>query len=311
MATTFNLTRNEIITRSFNIINAFESNETPSAADFSLASDLLNMMVLHWSAHGIHLFQRRIAYLFPQYNQSKYTIDSNSSDHITDTYYQTTLSADEALGQTVLSVTSTANITVDDHIGIILDDGTIQWSTVASKTSTTVTIDDALTGATAADSIVYNYTTKLDKPLNIHYAFRRDTVDNSDIPMIGLSHSDYWKIPVKEDLGTPIDWYYDVQINDGDFYLWPAPSDVTTIVGFSSDRRCNDFVNATDYPDFPREWLMAIIHNLAVYLSGPYGKFDEVKFWLEPLASKLLSDVTHFDQEEIDLVLSLKPDRRI
>ena len=44
----------------------------------------------------------------------------------------TTLDADEAASQTVLSVTSTSGFANSDNIGIELDDGTRQWTTISS-----------------------------------------------------------------------------------------------------------------------------------------------------------------------------------
>lgn len=301
-AQNFNLTRNQIITRAFNILNAFEANETPSAEDFSFAQDMLNMMVKDWTAQGIHLFQRRTGFIFTQYNQNKYNLEDPSHDHATDTYYQTSISATEAAGQTVLSVTSTTNMTVADQIGIVLDDGTLQWSTISSKTSTTVTIADALTDSATAGNLVYNYTTSLDKPSRIHYAFRRDSLSSTDIPMFMLANSDYWKLPVKENLGIPTQFYYDVQINNVDFYVWPTPSVVTDIIGFSYDKRINDFDSATDYPDFPSEWLRAIVFNLAADMSYAYGKYLESSS-LEAKARMLLENIKAFDQEEANITL--------
>ena len=61
------------------------------------------------------------------------------------------LSADEALGQTVLSVEDTNFVSVGDVVRVQMDDGTTHLSTITVVTSTTVTIadpidDDAATG---------------------------------------------------------------------------------------------------------------------------------------------------------------------
>ena len=62
----------------------------------------------------------------------------------------TTLSGNEAAGQTVLSVTSETGFSSSDFVGITLNDGTQHRTTVASTAVGTITVDDAL--PSAADS---------------------------------------------------------------------------------------------------------------------------------------------------------------
>ena len=62
----------------------------------------------------------------------------------------TTLSTNEASGQTELSVTSESGFSASDHIGIALNDGTQHQTTIASTAAGTITVDDAL--PSAADS---------------------------------------------------------------------------------------------------------------------------------------------------------------
>lgn len=62
----------------------------------------------------------------------------------------TTLSANEAGGQTVISVVDENVWNVNDYVGIELDDGTQHQSRVNAKAAGTITIDDALPSAAAA-----------------------------------------------------------------------------------------------------------------------------------------------------------------
>ncbi len=63
----------------------------------------------------------------------------------------TTLDANEASGQTIISVTATAGFATSDFVGITLNDGTQHQSTIASIVAgVSITIDDAL--PSAADS---------------------------------------------------------------------------------------------------------------------------------------------------------------
>ena len=67
-----------------------------------------------------------------------------------------TISNDEAIGQTVLSVTDAGNFVAADVVEVEQNDGTLLESTVASVDSTnaTITLDDALTVAADAGSRV-------------------------------------------------------------------------------------------------------------------------------------------------------------
>jgi len=70
---------------------------------------------------------------------------------------ETTLDADELAGQTIISVTSTSNMTAGDAIIIFLDDQTSHLSTIASLVENdTVTINDALPSkAASGNKVVY------------------------------------------------------------------------------------------------------------------------------------------------------------
>jgi hypothetical protein len=71
---------------------------------------------------------------------------------------ETTLDADELPGQTVLSVTSTANMTVGDSIKIALDNDEFHLSTISSfSAGDTVTIGTAIPSKAASGNTVYIY----------------------------------------------------------------------------------------------------------------------------------------------------------
>jgi hypothetical protein len=68
---------------------------------------------------------------------------------------RTTLDGAEATGQTTLSVTSTTGIAIGDKVGIMLDSGVMQWSSVVSFVAgDTITVADALTGDAANGNAV-------------------------------------------------------------------------------------------------------------------------------------------------------------
>lgn len=67
----------------------------------------------------------------------------------------TTLSGNEALGQTTLSVTATTNFTVGEPVVIELNSGIFFQTTIASIGAGTITVDDALPSAANSGNLVY------------------------------------------------------------------------------------------------------------------------------------------------------------
>lgn len=145
----FSLDRDTIIKRAMQLVNIININQTARGSDQEYAVDIFQSMIKLWQAEGIQLWNRRQAVLFPAYQDEQYSI-SLTGDHCTNSYINTTLSADEAAAQTVLSVTSSTGMTAADRIGIELDDGTRQWTTIVSvDSSIQITVTAALTGAAA------------------------------------------------------------------------------------------------------------------------------------------------------------------
>lgn len=68
---------------------------------------------------------------------------------------QTTLNANEALGSTALNVVSETGFAAGEHIGIMLDDGSMHMTTVASTAAGVINIDVGLPSAAASGNAVY------------------------------------------------------------------------------------------------------------------------------------------------------------
>lgn len=296
----FNRTRNQIISRSGRIIGATRAGAALSASEVSDFSEALNAMVKRWQATpNMRVWTVMEGTLFPQVDQVKYALGSGSTDHATETYYETAITSDEASGQTILSVDSTTNIAVSDNIGIVVDDGTLHWTTVSSKTSTTVTIASALDDDAAAGNAVFNYTTKLVRPLKIVECRRFDftsDIETSMSPM--LARLDYRALPNKTESGIITQAFYDPQRESlGYLHLWQPPSSVTDLVNFTWHRPIMDFDAADDTPDLPAEWIDAIVYNLALEMATEYKVSDSTYGRVERLAMKYLDDVAGFDRE--------------
>lgn len=298
----FTRTRDQIIGRALRLIGAIKAGETPGAQEVTDANEALNGMVKRWQKKQLHVWSVSEATLFPQVDQARYALSSSSTDHATETYYATEISAAEASGQTVLSVDSTTNMTVADNIGVVVDDGTLHWSTVASKTSTTVTINDALDDSASAGAAVYTYTTKIVRPLAIPAysgAVRRYSIASEQDSPIGppIARMEYQSLPNKAQSGIINQVWYDPGREIGYLYLWNPPTAVTDLIKFTYHRPIMDFDAAGDTPDLPQEWFDALTFNLAVSIAPEYDIPMEKFQQLGIMAAAYLDDVSGDDRE--------------
>ena len=300
----YSLDRDTIIKRAMQLVNIININQTARGADYEYAVDIFQSMIKLWQAEGIQLWNRRQATLFPTYQTNSYQI-STSGANCANSYVDTTLSAAEASGQTVLSITSTTGMTAGDYIGIELDSGTRQWTTIVSvDSSTQATVTAALTGAASSGNTVITYTNKIsDRPLRILDARTVDiSNNNSTIQMENIGYDQYFNIPIKETDGRPINFYYDKLLDAGVLYVFPRPDDVNVLIEFTYHESLEDVDSATNNVDFPVEWTLPLIYGLAAELCVAFGKFEELKT-IRPMAESYKQIVREFDNDEEPLYL--------
>lgn len=287
--------------------------ETLSAEEYNFALRKLNRMVFGWQAYDLHLWLEEEAILFLQQGQVKYTFtDTSSGDNCSNVYVQTVSTANAATSATTITLSTVTGMSVSDNIGIVLDSGLMHWAVISNINTGTkvVTFAAALPSAAASGAVVVSYTTKLFKPLRVLQARRYNYASATDVLMgqgdTGLSRADYFALPYKTSPGTVVEYYYDPKRSSGDFYVWPAPTSATDAVKFTYLRQIDDFVNATDTPDLPREWLEPLVYNLAVRLVPSYGLSNEKYSQLKDLATNSLNLLLTFDTEK--KYLQLQPE---
>jgi len=303
-STNFTNTRNEIVNDALMLLTTYGADETVSAEDSAYACRTLNRMIKAWAAQGVHLWKKDIAYLFLQADQLEYSLKSTSSDHATLSYVETTLSADEAIAQTTISVTSSTGMSAADYVGLENEDGELQWTTINNvPDSTSIVIDDPLTVACEEGAKVYAYTTPLKEPFNV-YSAAKESESGIDTPLNYLSFEDYFQLPDKTAGGIPVSYTYDRQLNDGIIRVWPVPEDVDYIVKLTISRKIEDFDTASNTPDFPQEWLEALVMNLAVKLAPAFGKASGPNYAaLAQSAQNALMTAATFDNEQGSLCM--------
>lgn len=270
----FNQTRNQIIRRAARRVGALRgSGEIMSQAmelDFAGA---LNAMVKQWQAEdGLHVWTVTEGVLFPQVGQTRYALASGGADHATLTYTGTTTTAAASAGATSITVDSITSIADNDHLGIVLDDGTLFWTTVnGAPVGSTVAFDNALTGAVASGNRVYAYTNKLVRPLRIVQARRYGVSDEADADVSVIARLEYQLLPNKAQRGIINQVFYDPQLGTGYLHLYNTPSSVGDLLKFTHWRPIEDFNASGDNPDLPPEWINTLAHNLAVEMAPEYS----------------------------------------
>jgi hypothetical protein len=301
-STDFTLNRDEIIREALDLIGVMGISQDLSNADLESCNRSLNNLIKAWQAQGIHLWSEQEATVFLDTTSESYTL-SSTGDHASDTVVETTLSADEALGQTVLSITDTTGMTAADNVGIELDDGTRQWTTIVSvDSSTQITVTASLTAAAASGNTVYTYTTKLNRPLDvIHVRVRNKS--GTDIELERLGKQDYYRIADKNAGGLPSQYFYDPQRDSGELYVWAVSTVVTNRLKITYRRDLEDFDSAADNPDIPQEWMEALIYNLAVRIAPKFNKTRKIQEVIG-LAEQMKQDLLEWDQDHANLMVA-------
>ena len=276
----FSITRDDIIKTALRIVKALPPDDDPTGLSISVtpaitnAATILNMMVKSWQSDDIGVWLNKELTLFLDTTSDSYTLGTGTTDNLiyTSSLVETALGADMDETDTDLTVDSITGISDSDIIGIQLDDGTMQWSTVnGTPSGTTVVIDDALDDDAAEDNKVFVYTTEtIPRPLDIIEARHRD-INGNDIELFLAGHLDYARFNDKGSTGTPHSIFYDKQIADGVLYVYPISDSSLSRIVMTVKTLVYDFNASTDTAHFPIEWSNALKWGLAAELIADYG----------------------------------------
>lgn len=282
---TYSVTEADIIKDALIEIGHLDPDETPTANDIVTARRKLNMIVKQWTsqldfAPGLKMWTRRTAYLFLQAAQTKYSLGP-SGDHATETYVSTTLSTAEATSSTSIGITSATGMSASDNIGIVLDDGSIHWTTISGAPGATTTIATGLASAASAGNRVFAYTTKMRRPFELLSGVLRDT-DGNDSPIdVNLSLPEYEAIYSKGSEGSPSRLYFEAQRTNAVAYIDCAPEDVTKVIRLPYLSYIEDFSAQANDADFPIEWARPLCLQLANDCSRPFGREPKASLKLD------------------------------
>lgn len=308
--TVLNDQRYDIIADSLMLLGINEAGENIADADMQLGVRWLNRLVKQWETQGIFLNTNEYAVLYMQAGISDYTLGNETlgAAHWAADPIEQALEINAAVGATTLTIDSSVLLTIGDHIGIVGNDGTLQWTTVASKpTISTVTINDALLVASDIGNLVFSYTARPSSgaPLRLIEANILNYVgeQTSSILCPILSFEDMFQLTNRKQLGTLVNISYDKKIDTGIISTWLTPNNCATRLRLHYQRPIFDFTDTTSTQDLPPQYLSALIYNLAVMLAPSYGKSALLQA-LIPMAQSYLTQVETFDQENVSIYFS-------
>ena len=268
----FNLDRDGLIGEAYRYVGATAIGETPTTDELTDGGRTLNLMLKGWQTEGIHLWLNQKVTLYPSYGTKVFSLGSTGGNATPSSgAVKTELAVAGVVTDSTIDVDSITGMTTGDYIGIELDDNTVQWTTInGAPSGVTVTLTTALTGVAAIDNHVYTYTNKIQRPLEIIEA-RRVAASGNQTPLLQYSREEYMGLSNKSSVGTMTQFYYDPQLDNGLFHIWPTNGDVQDTIEMTIKKPIMDFDASTDDGEFPVEWTDAIVMNLAIRVSIKMG----------------------------------------
>lgn len=269
---TYGMNRNEILTEAMRTIGHVGGEETPSNADIASANRSLNLMLQEWQNLHIGLWLNQEVTLFLIADRKYYSLGL-TGDHCTASHTETTLSAAASSGAAYVMLTDTTSLLIGTHVGIELDSGSVQWTTLlASSVGGITTLNAALAGSAASGNSAFTYSTKISRPLEIIEARFFGNNAGTDRPLDLIAKTDYQNLATKDSSGKVTQYAYDPKLTNGRLYVWPVCDDEMDQIRMTVKTPIDKFVSANDDAQFPEEWQPAIIYGLAARLIPKFGK---------------------------------------
>jgi len=249
----------------------------------------LNVLIKHWAVKGFHLWKRERQSISLVASQTDYTLGQKAAGTTTATTANKLVDSgadfvsDVSVGDTIYDLTGGSNTTIS----------AIDSTTILSVASDIFTNGDKyeITSANVA----------MPRPDRILECNRKTIAEGIETTVNPLSLQEYENLPNKSDTGTPVQYFYDPTLNNGTLRLWLTP-DAQAVSEFTIEvvvqSQVNDIDAATDDLDFPQEWYLPLIDNLAYELSKIYGsaRLGELRI-LKNDAQTSLDDAANFDQD--------------
>jgi len=160
---------------------------------------------------------------------------------------------------------------------------------------------------TTSYSVGTGLTVNTAEPLKIYQMYYRNNTSEIDIPINPLTQQQYHFLSSKLQEGTPVQFYYERLNGYGNIHLFLTPDTTfasNNTIYFLYQRPFSDFDSSTDTPDFPQEWIRALIYGLADEMSLDYGIPEKTQDRLKSRAAEYKEEALGFTQEEGSIFFS-------
>jgi hypothetical protein len=308
----FTLTRNEIIRQALLLVSAITPDNSPSADMVSDASKMLNMMVKSWQTKvklwptkditivlaypGKQSFTIGASGYISSENRPLKVIDARRKQGNTETPIDV-MARSDFLSLPDKTTTGAVNQCYYDPQ---LTNGVLYvWPTATGTATSLVDGSTDLWTLSGSGTGEYYYTGSAISA-EPTYIFE-NTVPMTEGTIGSLVAGEYvWGD--NDALGTDTlyvritgDGDPDAQVADYVESIATTPDSIIITVR----RPLEDFDLTSNTPDFPQEWLQALVYNLAIYIAPQYNM--NVPADVAALAGGLLRDLTEFDEEWVSM----------
>jgi hypothetical protein len=285
---TFTVTRDDIVREAMLNIGKLGATDSILPQDMLDCTRKLNLMVKQWMgrldfSNGLKVWTRQHCDLFLSSTQYQYALGptgdnwaSGTTGITNQTYGQSSLIA-ASVSDTIFPVLADiGHFNTGDFIVVELDSGDIFSSAIfdIDPVAGSVQMFSPLPSQASLGNVVYNYTTKGQRPLEIQTCVLRD-VNTCDTPIDFMTLQTYEALPTKTQplyVSDPTAIYYEAQLGNGQLYIdCGGAQDVTKHLHIVSLRPTQDFNNPLDNPDYPVEWFDALCWGLAKRIAPMYN----------------------------------------
>lgn len=302
----FSMSRDDLILSAHQHIGAIGEGETCSTAQTTEAAKLLNMLVKLRAKDGMPLWALKRGYILPVTGASYVATGAQ----IVSSYIQTTTSAASSSGGSTVTLTSVTGVANGYNIGVEQDDGTMLWTTVnGAPAGSVVTLATTLTDDVASGNYVYVYQTanRVPRLLRIIEGNIKSVSGSTTYPINQISRTEYFELGDRTAASVPNQFYADVQLTEQDVYVYPRFYGGDQLIEMTYHSPFQDFDASGDTPDFPQEFYLPLMVELASLLGPKYGiPIDERK--------QLLAEAQMYFQQALETVypegsLFIQPNR--
>ncbi len=287
----FSMTAADVIQTAYEDTGYVVPGGTVDTPSLTMALARLNQIVKQWQGRadhfpGLKVWTRQRLTLFPVAGQARYLIGpAATDDRATASPVVTLLTANKVANATSVTVSDTTGMTAGDQIGFVTSagNGAIGWTTISVVGSaTSLTLPSNTVAAANANSVVYTYTNKAQRFVDMEVVKLRDwSVPTQPIDIDVGVYTDvgqYEAVTQKLAPGDPISVLVEPQRLNTAVTCNFASVNMFKALRMTVIYPAEDYDSATGADDiaYPQEWYAALSWELAFRLAPSLGQWTQL-----------------------------------